>query len=347
MIGLLLATAMAMLVTMVGTPALIRFLRARGIGQEIRDDGPEGHHAKRGTPTMGGVIIIVGLLVGYLAAHVPFGQTVPVSKAGLLTIGVICGMAALGFVDDYIKVRRQRSLGLNKTSKFLGQLLIAGLFAWAALGMGAPTKVGFFHGGVELTWLFLPWALVMISAASNGVNLTDGLDGLAAGSSGLVYAAYLVICFWQFTHSSSGLYPGPEALDSSLDLSVIAGCMVGASFGFLWWNAAPAKIFMGDTGALALGGGMAVLAMLTSTPLLLIVLGGLYVIETLSVIIQVASFRIWHRRIFKMAPIHHHFELIGWPEFTVIVRFWIVAGICVAFGLGLFYADFLQRGGAG
>lgn len=196
-------------------------------------------------------------------------------------------------------------------------------------------------------YLFIPFALLVIASTANGVNLTDGLDGLAAGSSGLVYAAFMGISFWQFSQRSTGLYPGPEALNSQLDIAIVAGGMVGACLGFLWWNAAPAKIFMGDTGSLALGGGMAVLAMLTETPLLLVIIGGLFVVETLSVMIQVAVFKTRHRRVFRMAPIHHHFELLGWPEFTVIVRFWIISGLFVGAGLAVFYADFLARGGAG
>lgn len=346
MISLALSVAMAGLVALVGTPFFIRFLTAHDVGEEIREDGPEGHHAKRGTPTMGGAMIILAVLAGYGVAHLPFRRTVPVSAAGLLCLGVIVSMGFLGFLDDYIKLRR-RSLGLSKTAKIIGQTVIATAFAVIAVKIHAPGNLAFVSGGIPLGKLFIPFALLLIAAAANGVNLTDGLDGLAAGSAGLVYVAYMVISFWQFNQRFTGLYPAPERLDSSLDIAIVAGGLFGACLGFLWWNAAPAQIFMGDTGALALGGGVAVLAMMTGTPLLLLVIGGLFVVETLSVIIQVASFRIWHRRVFRMAPIHHHFELLGWPEFTVIVRFWIISGLFVGAGLAVFYADFLTRGGAG
>lgn len=347
MISLALSIAFAGLSVLVGTPILIRLLTQRGIGEEIRDDGPEGHHAKRGTPTMGGAIIIIGVLCGYGVAHLPFRRTVPVSAAGLLCIAVIVLMGILGFVDDYLKVRKIRPLGLPKSAKFLGQIVIAVGFALAARRIGAPQTLAFIRGGIPLGYLFIPFALLVIASTANGVNLTDGLDGLAAGSSGLVYAAFMGISFWQFSQRATGLYPGPEALNSQLDIAIVAGGMVGACLGFLWWNAAPAKIFMGDTGSLALGGGMAVLAMLTETPLLLVIIGGLFVVETLSVMIQVAVFKTRHRRVFRMAPIHHHFELLGWPEFTVIVRFWIISGLFVGAGLAVFYADFLAGGGAG
>lgn len=346
MISLALSIAFSGLAVLVGTPFLINLLIKRQIGEEIRDDGPEGHHAKRGTPTMGGAIIIIGVTFGYGIAHLPFRRTVPVSAAGLLCLAVIVCMGAIGFVDDYLKVKKIRALGLPKGIKFIGQILVATGFALLARKIGAPQTLGFVRGGIPLGYFFIPFALLVISATANGVNLTDGLDGLAAGSAGLVYAALMGISFWQFSQRATGLYPGPEALNSQLDLAIVAGGMVGASLGFLWWNAAPAKIFMGDTGSLALGGGIAALAMLTETPLLLIIIGGLFVVETLSVMIQVASFRIWHRRVFRMAPIHHHFELLGWPEFTVIVRFWIISGLFVGAGLAVFYADFLARGGA-
>jgi phospho-N-acetylmuramoyl-pentapeptide-transferase len=213
------------------------------------------------------------------------------------------------------------------------------------------TEVSFIRAsGLHLGVFFYLWVFIIIAAASNAVNLTDGLDGLASGSSILVLASYLIIAFWEFRHSCQHVQiPAcyPQGVTPSLDTAIVAGAAMGAVAGFLWWNAAPAKIFMGDTGSLALGGLMAALAVTTSTQLLLIVLGGLFVVETVSVIVQVAAFQLLHRRVFRMAPIHHHFELLGWPEFTVIVRFWIVAGLCVAVGLGLFYADFIARGGLG
>jgi phospho-N-acetylmuramoyl-pentapeptide-transferase len=265
-------------------------------------------------------------------------------------------LGTVGFVDDYLKIRNQRSLGLTKTAKFAGQALAAivlgvGAWYWADTFRG----ISFIRplGGTELHLiLFLIWVFLLVSATSNGVNLTDGMDGLASGSTVLVVSAYVVIGFWQFRHlcgtpaDSAGCYRFPAG-ESPQDLAIVAAAMMGSTAGFLWWNAPPARIFMGDTGSLALGGTLAALALFTNTQLLLAVLGGLYVVETLSVILQVASFRLLERRVFKMAPIHLHFELSEWPEFTVIVRFWILAGLAVAFGLGLFYAEFLAAGGTG
>jgi phospho-N-acetylmuramoyl-pentapeptide-transferase len=264
------------------------------------------------------------------------------------------GTGLVGFVDDFLKIRNQRSLGLTPTAKFAGQAICA-----IGLGLGAWYWADAFRGisfirplyGTQLPLIvFLIWAFLLLSATTNGVNLTDGMDGLASGSTVLVASAYVVIAFWQFRHSCLAPpmhAPGCYTVEAtgSLDLAVAAAAMMGATAGFLWWNAPPARIFMGDTGSLALGGTLAALALFTDTQLLLAVLGGIYVVETLSVILQIASFRFLHRRVFKMAPIHLHFELSQWPEFTVIVRFWILAGLAVAFGLGLFYAEFITRGG--
>jgi phospho-N-acetylmuramoyl-pentapeptide-transferase len=266
---------------------------------------------------------------------------------------VAVGLGLVGFVDDLIKVRRQRSLGLTKTTKVIGQAAVATAFAFVAVELShVTTEISFIRAdtglrlGVGLG--FYVWVFLMVAAASNAVNLTDGLDGLASGSAALVFAAYVIISFWQARHSCF-FEPTPACyairVVPALDVAIVASGAMGAVAGFLWWNAAPAKIFMGDTGSLALGGLMAALAIMTETQLLLLVLGGLYVLETTSVILQVLLFRLTGRRVFRMAPLHHHFELLGWPEFTVIVRFWILAGLAVAFGLGLFYADFLTRGG--
>jgi phospho-N-acetylmuramoyl-pentapeptide-transferase len=338
----LLAAMVGLLVALGGTPFAIKVLRRRGFGQALREEwNPTGMHAeKAGTPTFGGLVILAGVAAGYTAANV-VGKFRP---AGTLVLLAMVGMGAVGFADDFIKVRHRRSLGLSKTAKVLGQLAVAVALAllaehWA----GASTRLSFVRRSrVELSTIaFVIWVFVMVAATSNGVNLTDGLDGLAAGSASLVFAAYTVIAFWQFRH------PIDYQVRDSLDLAIVSAACLGACAGFLWWNAAPAKIFMGDTGSLALGGGLAALAILSSTQLLLVVLGGLFVLETTSVIVQVAAFRAFGRRVFKMAPVHHHFELNGWPEFTVIVRFWIIAGLSAALGIGLFYADFLARGGVG
>jgi phospho-N-acetylmuramoyl-pentapeptide-transferase len=340
--ALLIAAATALVVAMVGTPLLIRWLRAHGIGQQIREDGPEGHFTKAGTPTMGGLAIMGAGLVGYLAAHV---KTV-FTERGLLAMLTIGGAALVGFADDWIKVRQRRNLGLNKRAKATGQIIVAFGFATACVyWLKVDTHVSFTRfNSINLSlsqvgWVI--WAALVILGATNAVNLTDGLDGLAAGSSVFAFFAFTVIGFYQLRHFN--LYRNP----ASLDEAVIAASLMGACAGFLWWNAAPARIFMGDTGSLGIGAALATLALLENVHLLLPVIGGLFVIETLSVIIQVFTFRVWQRRVFRMAPIHHHFELSGWPETTVIVRFWILAGMCTAIALGIFYADFIARGGVG
>jgi phospho-N-acetylmuramoyl-pentapeptide-transferase len=356
-VGILIAAAVALALGLVGTPLAIRTFRRRGLGQLIQIDLPDAHQTKRGTPTLGGTVIILGAVAGYLLVHLLSRGRVPFTPAGVLVVVTMVLLGAVGFVDDYLKIRNQRSLGLSPTAKFAGQAAAA-----VVLGVGAWYWADAFRGisfvrplgGTELHLiLFLIWVFLLVSATSNGVNLTDGMDGLASGSTVLVVSAYVVIGFWQFRHLCSsppvnapGCYRFPAG-ESPQDLAIIAAAVMGSTAGFLWWNAPPARIFMGDTGSLALGGTLAALALFTNTQLLLAVLGGLYVVETLSVILQVASFRFLHRRVFKMAPIHLHFELSEWPEFTVIVRFWILAGLAVAFGLGLFYAEFLAAGGTG
>jgi len=340
--ALLISAAVALVVSLLSTPLLIKWLRANGIGQQIREDGPRGHFTKAGTPTMGGLTIMAAALFGYLAAHV---KTV-FTERGLLAMLTIGGAAIVGFADDWIKVRHQRSLGLNKRAKIAGQLSIAVGFAvgcvyWLKVDTHLSfTRFDSLHISLgQVGWVV--WAVLVILGATNAVNLTDGLDGLAAGSSSFAFSAFTVIGFYQLRHFN--IYRNPAALDEA----VIAAALVGACSGFLWWNAAPASIFMGDTGALGIGAALAALALLENVDLLLPIVGGLFVMETLSVIIQVAAFHLMHRRVFRMAPIHHHFELAGWPETTVIVRFWILAGLCTAGALGLFYADFLARGGVG
>lgn len=346
---ILIAAAVGLSFTLLGTPIAIRLFRVWGWGQRIREDGPHTHLEKLGTPTMGGTVIVGGIVAGYVATRIVFTT---VTAAGLSVLLATVLMGVLGFLDDYIKVRRRRSLGLSKTAKIVGQAIVALLFGMVAVQVaGVPTELTFIRAtGLELGALFYLWVFLILAASSNAVNLTDGLDGLASGSSILVLSAYVFIAFWQFRHTCEAV-PSvacyPIDINAALDLAIVAGAAAGATAGFLWWNAAPARIFMGDTGSLALGGLMGALAIVTSTQLLLVVLGGLFVIETASVIAQVIAFRGFKRRIFRMSPIHHHFELAGWPETTVIVRFWIVTGLCVAVGLGLFYTDFVSRGGLG
>jgi phospho-N-acetylmuramoyl-pentapeptide-transferase len=344
------AAAIGLFSTLLFTPVAIRLFRVAGWGQRVREPGPHypQHQEKMGTPTMGGLVIIAGLGLAYVLVGAIRRD---VSMTGGLVMCTGAALAILGFVDDLLKVRGQRSLGLGKAAKIGGQTIVALGFAFGLMQLTTTsTELSFVRPtGLELGAGFFLWVVVMMTATSNAVNLTDGLDGLASGSIAMVFAAFVIIAFWQFRHTCEAL---PIAscydldLETSLDLAVLAAGAMGATAGFLWWNAAPAKIFMGDTGSLALGGLVAALAIATRTQLLLVILGGLYVLETTSVVLQVISFRIFRRRLFRMALIHHHFEVLGWHEFTVIVRFWIVAGLAVAFGLGLFYADYLARGGA-
>jgi phospho-N-acetylmuramoyl-pentapeptide-transferase len=337
MVGLLIAGSIGLVAALALTPLLIQTLHTRGIGQQIREDGPRGHTSKAGTPTMGGVVIVGATVVGYAAAHLRSGAVF--TRAAVLVVFAIVGMSAVGLLDDWLKVSRQRSLGLNKRAKFAGELAITLVFAVLAVYWAhVRTDLSFARDiGAELGRLgYVVWAVLIMTGASNAVNLADGLDGLAAGSAAFAFAAFVFIGFWQFRHPSV-YHVGP-----ALDLSLVAAAMAGACSGFLWWNAAPARIFMGDTGSLGIGAALAALALTMNTHLLLPIVGGLFVLVTMSVVIQVAAFRLFRRRVFRMAPLHHHFELMGWPETTVIVRFWILAALCAALGIGIFYADFLS-----
>ncbi|MCW2726315.1 MAG: phospho-N-acetylmuramoyl-pentapeptide-transferase [Frankiales bacterium] len=357
--SVLIAAMTALIFSLLGTPIVVRLFRRRGYGQEIREDGPSSHAIKRGTPTMGGTVIIVATLLGYFVAHLFVADQRgrgPTASA-LLVLGLMTGLGLVGFLDDFIKIRKQRSLGLTAAAKFLGQLVVGVGFAIGALqfrnGDGltpASTHLSFVrdYEGIALGTIgFVVFAYLVVTATSNAVNLTDGLDGLASGASVMVLASYVVIAFWQFGNACTRVGMGHGSCYSvrdPLDVALVAAAAMGACFGFLWWNASPAKIFMGDTGSLALGGLLAGIAVVTRTELLLVVLGGLFVVETISVILQVGVFKLTKKRVFNMAPIHHHFELAGWVENTVIVRFWIIAGLAVAFGLGVFYAEFISAG---
>jgi phospho-N-acetylmuramoyl-pentapeptide-transferase len=341
-VALLLAAGLAGLSSIFGTKLLIDWLIARKVGQPIHEDVPEGHTVKAGTPPMGGVAIVVAAVIGYLAAHVR--SNLVFTRTGVLVMACIVGAGLVGLLDDWIKVRDERNLGLTKSAKTAGLLVVAVAFAvTTVLWTDVETTLSFTRWnspGWELgTSGWCVWAVLLIYATTNGVNLTDGLDGLAAGSSIFVFSCLMVIGFWGFRHFDT------YRINHALDIAVVAAAMVGACAGFLWWNAAPARIFMGDTGSLAIGAGVAALVLTLNVQLLLPILGALYVTESLSVILQVGSFRIFKRRIFRMAPIHHHFELGGWPETTVIIRFWLVAGMCTALALGLYYADFIGTGG--
>ncbi|GAA4144548.1 MULTISPECIES: phospho-N-acetylmuramoyl-pentapeptide-transferase [Actinomadura] len=352
MTNIIIAAGVALVFGMVGTPVWIRIVRRLGYGQMIRDEGPEAHLTKRGTPTMGGAVFIVGSLIGYGAAHL-FTGTAP-TISGVLVLFLMAGLGLVGFVDDFIKVFKQRSLGLRSGAKMIGIVIVGVVFAIASLN---------FPNGYDLTpasphlsflrdfgpsigpYLFVVWALLLIAATSNGVNLTDGLDGLAAGPAAMVLGAYVIIGNWQLRNScyDFALAPNCYSVRDPLDLAVVAAAVLGGVFGFLWWNAPPAKIFMGDTGSLALGGVLVGLAILTRTQFLLAILCGLIVMITLSVMIQVSWFKLTKKRVFKMAPLQHHFELSGWAETTIVVRFWLMSALFTAIGLGLFYLEWMPK----
>jgi phospho-N-acetylmuramoyl-pentapeptide-transferase len=353
---ILISGAVALFFALFGTPVLIRLLAKRGYGQIIRDDGPVSHHIKRGTPTMGGSIIIFAAIAGYLLSH-GITQTAMTASA-LLVIGLFVGLGFVGFLDDWLKVSREKSLGLKGRYKILGQVIIAAIFGYLGIQFAdneGLTPISLNLSIVRDTSIVLGsvvvviWIALMVTATSNGVNLADGLDGLATGASVMTFLAFILIGIWEFGQScaiAADVASGCYSVRDPLDLAVLAAALAGACTGFLWWNASPAKIFMGDTGSLAIGGALAGLASTLRVQLLLIPLGGLFVIITMSVIIQTLYFKAsGGKRIFRMAPLHHHFELKGWGEVTIVLRFWIIAGLCVALGLGLFYAQWLSLAG--
>ncbi|GCD89287.1 phospho-N-acetylmuramoyl-pentapeptide-transferase [Nocardioides sp. LS1] len=355
--AILLSGTCALVVSLFLTRWAIGQFAKWGLGQLIRDDGPTTHHTKRGTPTMGGAAVVVSVLVGYATSKLVTSEEP--SRSALLVLFLLVGMAGVGFLDDFIKVRLQRSLGLRSRAKLIGQTVVGLVFGVLALLTGSGDGEAAVSHRISLVREVgpaLPWVLVMVliwfmvNGASNATNLIDGLDGLLTGSAAMVFSAYVFIGIWQNNHacgSAGGAIGVCYDVPAALDLATLAAAMTGACFGFLWWNASPARIILGDTGSLALGAAMAGLALVTRTELLLVVLGGLYVAVTGSVMIQVSWFKLTRRmtgtgrRVFRMTPLHHHFELLGWEQVTVVIRFWIVAGISVAAALGIFYSDWL------
>jgi phospho-N-acetylmuramoyl-pentapeptide-transferase len=348
---ILLSGAISLIVALFGTRPTITVLRKRKLGQQVRTDGVPAHLGKSGTPTMGGIVIIIASLIGYVAGHWLTGD--PMTASGLLVLFLMTGLGFVGFLDDFIKLFMRRSLGLRSGAKLLGQVLVGAIFAVLAIHFPdgydltpASTHLSFLSDfGISIgAGLFVLWVLVMVTATSNAVNLTDGLDGLASGAAILVLAAYVIIGNWQYRNDcTTALAQNCYDVRDPLDAAVVAAVVMGACFGFLWWNAPPAKIFMGDTGSLALGGALAGLAIVTRTDLLLLILCGLFVIVTMSVVIQVGSYKLRRKRVFKMAPLQHHFELAGWAETTIVVRFWLIAGMFVALGLGIFYVGWFPK----
>ncbi len=351
--SIIFAGGIAMLGTLFGTRYAIRFLVKHGYGQFIRDDGPTTHHTKRGTPTMGGTVVILSVVLAYAAAHLL--TLTPVTESGVLLIGLFAALGLVGLADDWIKISHARSLGLNGTAKLALQTAIAVVFGILVLQF--PNSRGVTPGSAAISflrdfpWLTLPiplavvWIVIIISSWSNAANLTDGLDGLAAGAAAMVFAAYTIVNIWQYNQSCATMTTaGPLCYEvrDPYDLALVSMALAGACFGFLWWNASPAKIFMGDTGSLAIGGAFAALSVMTRTELLMLIIAGLFLVITMSVVLQVSWFKIsGGKRLFKMAPLHHHFELMGWSQVTVTVRFWIICGLFVAIGLSLFYAEWV------
>ncbi|MFJ3312775.1 phospho-N-acetylmuramoyl-pentapeptide-transferase [Micrococcus endophyticus] len=368
MIGLLIGGVLGLVLSAAGTPLFIRFLVKRGYGQFVRDDGPTTHKTKRGTPTMGGAVIIGAMVLAYLLTHgilallgVGFGGP---TASGLILLFLTVGMAFVGFVDDFTKITKQQSLGLTPRGKIILQGLIGTAFAVLALnfpdGRGltpASTAISFardvpwldlaFAGPVVGLILFVIWSNLITTATTNAVNLTDGLDGLATGATAMITGAYVLISIFQSSQACSLVdEPGCYEVRDPMDLALLGVILTGSLLGFLWWNTSPAKIFMGDTGSLGLGGALAGFAILSRTELLVVLLAGLMVAITVSVIVQVGWFRIsGGKRVFLMAPLQHHFELKGWAEVTVVVRFWLVSLMCVTAGLAVFYGEWIVRQG--
>jgi phospho-N-acetylmuramoyl-pentapeptide-transferase len=354
---ILLSGAISMIVALLATRPAISVLRKRKLGQQVRTGAnAPAHQSKSGTPTMGGIVIIIASLIGYTLGHWLTGD--PMTASGLLVLFLMTGLGLVGFLDDFIKLFMGRSLGLRSGAKLLGQATVGIIFAILAIRF--PDGYGLTPASEHLSFnsdfgpslgivLFVVWVLIMVTATSNGVNLTDGLDGLASGAAILPLAAYVIIGNWQGRNDcTTALAPNCYDVRDPLDAAVVAAVVLGACFGFLWWNAPPAKIFMGDTGSLALGGTLAGLAIVTRTDLLLLVLCGLFVIVTMSVVIQVSVFKATKRtgkpyRVFRMTPLQHHFELLGWAETTIVIRFWLIAGMFVAAGLGAFYIGWFPK----
>ena len=335
MVRVLVAGLVAMVIAVAVGPQFIEWLRRQSIGQQIRAEGPAGHIVKQGTPTMGGLLILVAAFIPALAVSL---YTTP----GIAILLATLACALLGFADDFLKVRKRRSLGLNGRWKMLGLLLISAAIGWATTRVGyMDTEIYFplVDVNIDLHWLYFPFLFLVVAGTSNGVNLTDGIDGLAAGTCAISLITLLAIAAIDWIRSADAV---AQRSDEYLDIAIVSAALIGGVIGFLWFNAFPAEVFMGDTGSMALGGAIATLAIFTETEVLLVFIGGVYLIEALSLMIQVASFKRTGRRVFLMAPIHHHFELKAWSETKIMVRFWIVGAILCAIGFVLYYRYYLR-----
>lgn len=363
--AVVLSGAISLLIALLGTPWVIKYLTVRQFGQFIRQDGPASHHTKRGTPTMGGVVIIVAAVVGWLGGNLLTERTPNVSS--VLVVALMLGLGLVGFLDDGIKITKERSLGLNARWKILLQALVG--ITFSVLALRFPDDQGTYPASRAISFLrdtaldlavwgpalgvilFIVWSNFLITAWSNAVNLTDGLDGLATGASLIFFGAYVLVNLWQSNQlcgvSNSDVATCYTVRDPR-DLAILCAAIGGACLGFLWWNASPAKIFMGDTGSLALGGAIAGVTIVSRTEILGGIIGGLFVIIVLSSVIQIGFFKIsGGKRVFKMAPLHHHFELLGWGEVTIVTRFWVIAILFTGLGMGLFYAEWVANLGPG
>ncbi len=363
MIAVLIGLAVSLVVTFVGTPIITKIITDLHYGQYIRQDGPQSHMVKRGTPTMGGIVINIAIVLGWASSALYRGIALhqPPSLNAMLVLFVMLSMGLLGFIDDFAKVAKKQNEGLSIGAKLTGQIAFATIYAILSITLQSPDGTSAAHSGITFieqrllsfdsfgailsAILFIVWVNFLIAAWTNAINLTDGLDGLASGSSMIAFLGFAFIGMWQTYHR----IPMPQSYSYTVqdpqDLTIIALCAVAACFGFLWYNSNPATIFMGDTGSLALGGLFAALSIATHTEVLAVLLGGLFVWETMSDVIQIFSFRMFHKRVFKMAPIHHHYELQGWSENKVVVRFWMIEMVCVILALVIFYFDWIVRSG--
>jgi phospho-N-acetylmuramoyl-pentapeptide-transferase len=331
MVDVLIAGIVAMVISIVAGPRFINFLRLREYGQPIREEGPARHVEKQGTPTMGGLLILFSAAVPYLILA---NYSTPALTVCFCAVG--CG--AIGFLDDYVKVTHKRSLGLNGRWKLLGLALITAVVAWVAYHRDFSTDLYLPGFKIPLSWAWYPFLFLIIAGAANGVNLTDGIDGLAAGTGIIAVFTYTAMTVIAYIRSGP---PGHREV-RLLDLSIVGAALIGGLVGFLWYNAFPAEVFMGDTGSMAIGGALAGFAIMTKTEVLLLFVGGIFLIAALSVMIQVFSFKYFHRRVFLMAPIQHHFEMKAWSETKIMVRFWILTAILCACGFALYYRYYFR-----
>ncbi|RRS01972.1 phospho-N-acetylmuramoyl-pentapeptide-transferase [Glycomyces terrestris] len=371
--AVIVAAFVAFALTMALTPLAAKLFRRLKAGQPIRTDGPQTHLAKAGTPTMGGVVFIFTTVLAYVAGHLvlmalpeadteKFSRPTGFTATGIVLIGLFVSCGFVGFIDDWLKIRRKHSGGISGRAKVIGLSIAATIFGIVAVYYQGSIVTSEISETVATPFIsftrdlpiniteigMVVLIVLLVNATANGVNLTDGLDGLATGSSMMAFMAFLIIGFWEYRHWCGGAQPADNLcydVRDPLEIALIAGAAAGAMFGFLWWNTSPAQIFMGDSGSLSLGALIAGLAIASKTILLLPIVGALFVITTASVMIQVTSFKLTGRRVFRMSPIQHHFELAGWSEVTIVVRFWIIAGIGVAIALGFFFADFLRIAG--